>query len=683
MSENELSLEVISALKGIVLESQAEGLLYLLTPVPDWFIALYPGAAHRTNAYLSPSISPFLENFLFDAELVWDGTLAQHHGSGFWTETADDGTEHHLRAFALCLKQRKLIFIEEVGAVFAANQAILQRAREGLLHIHTLQRAEQQARESEAALQRARDMAVETARLKSEFLANMSHEIRTPLNGIIGLADLLLETEHPAEQAGYAQTIQSSAACLLHIVNDILDFSKIEAGKLELESVQFAPRDLVASIAKLFQRQAKAKNISLTTSVAADVPKILCGDPNRLRQVLTNLVGNALKFTEQGQVLVRVLAQAQNDSHSTLYCAVEDSGPGVDEATQARLFQPFTQADGSTARRYGGTGLGLAISKQLVELMGGQIGVGSLPEKGAKFCFTVRLDHPAKEGPPGTACDEDEPETVDVETPEDFSLVLQPPTLADLQPAVAARILLVEDNAVNRHIAQKHLAYLGYEADLAYDGHAALDAFRRKNYDLIFMDCQMSGCDGFAATAAIRRLENAERHTPVVALTAYARPGDRERCLAAGMDDYVAKPLRRSDLAGMLERWLPSAPASPTGSAAGHNELTQESIEAALGWTQREDPVMFREILQLFQSETGQRLALLRTALDNGRLPEIAEISHTLRGSCGALGLLSLSEICLAVEDAAHNNEIIRIKALLSECEKAVAQSLAAVSAWL
>ena len=197
------------------------------------------------------------------------------------------------------------------------------------------------------------------------------------------------------------------------------------------------------------------------------------------------------------------------------------------------------------------------------------------------------------------------------------------------------------------------------------------------------MDCQMSGCDGFAATAAIRRLEGTARHTPIVALTAYARPGDRERCLAAGMDDYIAKPLRRSDLAAMLERWLPSAPASPTGSAAGHNELTQESLESALGWTQREDPVMFREILQLFQAETGQRLVLLRTALDNGRLPEIAEISHTLRGSCGALGLLSLSEICLALEDAAHKNEIIRVKALLSECERAAAQSLAAVSAWL
>lgn len=686
MSENELTLDIITALDAVVLERQAEGLLYLLTPVSQWFAALYPETANRTHAYIAASISPFLENFLFDAELFWHEGQRLRYGSGFWTETDAAGNEHQLRAFALRVQGRKLLLIEEVSSIAADQQAILQRAREGVLHIHELQRAEQKLRESEIALQHARDLALATARLKSEFLANMSHEIRTPLNGVIGLADLLLDTSLDAAQSNYTRTIQASAETLLHIVNDILDFSKIEAGKMTLENVMFAPQTLFENLAALFQRQAAAKKITLTFEIDDDLPPLLCGDPTRLHQVFTNLIGNALKFTPTGCVAVSLLMRDDDGQQITLYATVADSGPGLDETAQARLFQPFTQADGSIARKHGGTGLGLAICKQLVELMNGSIGVCSSVGEGATFWFTVQMSRQSDLSDTGAANYEEE--TPARWTNEDFAISLQNLQLPATPPPESARILIVDDNAINRHVAEKHLSYLGHTADLANDGYEALHAARRKDYALIFMDCQMSGCDGFAATAEIRRREAHTRHTPIVAMTAHALPGDRERCLAAGMDDYLAKPLRRSDLAAMLERWLPRAQTSisiaPNGNyAPPATVITQETLENALGWTRAEDPLMFAEIISIFVHETKERLATLRESLEAADWAVVARISHALRGSSGTLGLERLAQLCWELEEAAGKMEHLRAKALLTDCEHLAQRQLAGLSALL
>jgi signal transduction histidine kinase/CheY-like chemotaxis protein len=664
MSEASLTLDILTALDAVVLEWQPEGWLNLLTPTPEWFTALYPETANRSHNYIAANISPFLENFLFDAETVWAAGGQEKSASEFWTENSASGAEYHLRALAFTVNSRKLILFSEVGAVFADRQAILQRAREGALHIHALQRAEQKLRESETALARARDLAVQTARLKSDFLANMSHEIRTPLNGVIGLADLMLDTPLNAEQRGYANTIQSSAETLLRIVNDILDFSKIEAGKLTLESIDFDPRALTEGVVTLFQQQAHVKKLRLSAKCQADVPPAARGDAVRVRQILLNLAGNALKFTAQGQVELCLELSGADGDGVTLRWAVKDTGPGLAEEAQARLFQPFTQADSSISRQHGGTGLGLAICKQLATLMGGEIGVESQPGQGATFWFTARLEHSELTAAQAQMLGDLEtgaglllPETGENHLP---ALVLEDAETSprDLPPA---RILLTEDNLVNQRVAQKHLAYLGFQADLANDGREALAALARQKYDLIFMDCQMAGMDGFTATAEIRRREGDNRRTPIVAMTAHALPGDRERCLAAGMDDYLSKPLRRTDFAAMLERWLPAA------SALAEAEFSLDVMEQAIGWTQKDDPVMFAEIVTLFCRAGEERLENLRAAIEQQEAATIKSLGHAFRGSCSSLGIRRLEQLCQALEDCAASP--VQTKALLGELE--------------
>jgi signal transduction histidine kinase/CheY-like chemotaxis protein len=645
--ENSLTVDVLAALDAVVLEHHAEGLLALLTPAPDWFLRLCPDAANRSHPYVSSSVSPFLENFLVDAELLWDDDAGRKYASEIWTETLPGGDECHLRAVAFSWRGRRLILLSEVGSVFTDRQAILQRAREGALHIHALQRAEQKLRESEAALARAHDLAVQAARLKSEFLANMSHEVRTPLNGVIGLADLLLDTPLNDEQRSYADTLQASAETLLRVVNDILDFSKIEAGKLRVESVAFDPRALVAEVVALYQRQAQAKKLELTATVAPGVPPAVSGDPVRLRQVLLNLTGNALKFTAQGRVSVSLDA-----ADATLRFTVADTGPGLSREAQSALFRPFVQGDHDTARRYGGTGLGLAICKQLAELMGGAIGVESAPGQGARFWFTARCepaDEAVYDATDAPASAPDAAARLVLWDEEDAPATL--PT---------ARVLLVEDNPVNRRVAQKHLSYLGYHADLARDGHEAVAAARQRAYDLIFMDCQMAGLDGFAAAAAIRRHETGARRTPIVAVTSHVLPGDRERCLAAGMDDYLSKPVRRSDFAAMLARWLPDEA----------EQFSPAALYDALGFTPDEDPETFREVLTLFFQGADERLAALRAALADDDQAALKFTAHALRGSGSALGLARLERLCRLLEEAADGAQAIKAKALTGEIER-------------
>ena len=394
-------------------------------------------------------------------------------------------------------------------------------------------------KKTEESLREAKLAAEQAMRTRSQFLANMSHEIRTPMNGVLGMADVLAGTPLAAEQREYLDIIRNSGESLLKIVNDILDFSKIEAGKVELEWIAFDLHSRVASLMQLFSASAREKNLTLETYYAEDVPALVSGDPVRISQVLSNLIGNAIKFTDAGTIAVHVGVYARAGDDLMLRFDVRDTGIGISPEAVERIFDPFSQEDASTTRRFGGTGLGLTISRQLVGLMGGELSVVTTQGQGSVFSFTVKVQH----GSGGA------------EAPS----ALSAKSAVTVQGEFAAlHVLLAEDNTINQIVANAILKKLGCAVTIAKDGQAAVDAARARHYDAILMDCHMPGVDGFAATAAIRELEKQgqPRHI-IIAQTANAMEGDRETCLAAGMDDYLAKPLSSNALAQTLRRWAP------------------------------------------------------------------------------------------------------------------------------
>jgi PAS domain S-box-containing protein len=426
--------------------------------------------------------------------------------------------------------------VDEVVGVFGTNKDITEKKllEQALLANRRLEAMTLQAEEMAAAARVANEA-------KSVFLANMSHEIRTPMNGVMGMAELLLDTQLSALQREFAHTIVHSARALLALINDILDFSKIEAGKVELEHADFDLPQMLDEVVRLIGVEARTKDLKLSAEVDPAVPRVVSGDPARLRQALLNLCSNAVKFTQRGEVAVSVKLLDRALRSITLSFNVRDTGIGIPADRLEALFYPFSQVDASTTRRFGGTGLGLSIVKRLAELMGGRVGVDSREGVGSTFWFEAQLAVPLPE-----------PENRHRQTQPAVPLVPPDP----LSERAARRVLVVDDNVVNQKVARHFLGKLGYRADVVHDGREAVLAWQRGYYDLILMDCEMPVMDGYEATRQIRIHEGGERHIPIVALTAHAVSGAEIKCRAAGMDAFITKPLVREQLAACLERFL-------------------------------------------------------------------------------------------------------------------------------
>ncbi|MCD2519189.1 response regulator [Massilia sp. G4R7] len=721
---------------------------------------------------------------------------------------------------------------DELGILIDSfNTMMAQIEDRGAALLHHRDELERQVGVRTGQLEKAKNAAEAASRAKSAFLATMSHEIRTPMNGVLGMTEMLLATNLTEAQRNYTTLVKRSGEHLLVIINDILDFSKIEAGKLTIEYINFNLWDLLDDIHNVYTPQAANKGIGFDFDIANDIPVAICGDPNRLRQIMANLLGNAIKFTDQGRILARVRVAGEDTQSVMLRFEVHDTGIGISREARARLFEAFSQADDSTTRRYGGTGLGLAISKQLVELMKGAIGVDNAPKQGSIFWFTVSFDKrrvdpsapghqqhtleglrvllvdeaensreelleqlrawraqadgaasaaaayecilsAARAGKPYDAAVLDMELThtsglalaasikSDAAARATHLVLLSPeaqaadptqrraagvayqlvkpargadlyaclaacaarlhappmpvaahaaapvlaPALPDVPPARARirRVLLAEDNPVNVEVAKAMLESLGIEATCARNGQEALDAVRHGAFDAVLMDCQMPVMDGFAATSAIRRHEREAgraRTLPVIAITANALQGDREACLAAGMDDYLSKPFTQQQLAAVIGRWVGAAMA-----ATSHHDdaplrapprLPPEAVEvirrdavnrAALdnirALSRDGGDALVQKVVAAYMGDTPRHLATLRQAIDGADAGSVRRVAHSLKSASANVGAAHLATLCKELEQLGRAESVTGAGRILTDMERefqSVRQSLHAM----